>query len=67
MTRLACDPRTKAYASRRTTEGKARKEIIWCLKRYMARETCKALCRPQRPAMPSAPKIKQELSARVLT
>jgi transposase len=67
MTRLACDPRTKAYAARRTTEGKTRKEIIRCLKRYIARETYKALCRPQRPAMPSAPKIKQELSAPVLT
>jgi transposase len=28
MTRLAHDPRTKAYAARRTTEGKTRKEII---------------------------------------
>jgi transposase len=31
MTRLAHDPRTKAYAARRTTEGKTRKEIIRCL------------------------------------
>jgi hypothetical protein len=38
MTRLAHDPRTKAYAARRTTEGKTRKEIIRCLKRYIARE-----------------------------
>jgi transposase len=36
-------------------------------KRYIARETYKALCRPQRPARPSAPKTKQDLSARVLT
>jgi len=67
MTRLACDPRTKAYAARRTTEGKTKKEIIRCLKRYIARETYKALCRPQRPGMPSAPKIKQHFSAQVLT
>jgi len=67
MTRLAHDPRTKAYAARRTAEGKTKKEIIRCLKRYIARETYKVLCRPQRPGMPSAPKIKQDLSAQVLT
>jgi transposase len=55
MTRLAHDPRTKAYAARRTTEGKTKKEIIRCLKRYIAREVYKALCRPQRPEMPPAP------------
>jgi transposase len=55
MTRLAHDPRTKAYAARRTAEGKTKKEIIRCLKRYIAREIYKALCRPQRPGMPSAP------------
>ena len=38
MTRLACDPRTKAYLARRTAEGKTKKEIIRCLKRYIARE-----------------------------
>jgi hypothetical protein len=31
MTRLACDPRTKAYAARRTAEGKTKKEVIRCL------------------------------------
>ena len=46
MTRLACDPRTKAYAARRTTQGKTNKEIIRCLKRYIAREMYKTLCRP---------------------
>ena len=29
---------TKAYVARRTTEGKSKKEIIRCLKRYIARE-----------------------------
>ena len=32
MTRLAHDPRTKAYAARRTAEGKTKKKIIRCLK-----------------------------------
>jgi transposase len=67
MTRLAQDPRTKAYAARRTAEGKTKKEIIRCLKRYIAREIYKALCRPPRPGMPPAPQTKQELSAPALT
>jgi transposase len=43
LTRLATDPRTRAYAERRTTEGKSKKEIIRCLKRYVAREVYAAL------------------------
>ena len=66
MTRLAHDPRTKAYAARRTTEGKTSKQIIRCLKRYIAREIYKALCRPNGQT-PSTPQIKQDLSVRVLT
>jgi transposase len=42
-TRMAHDPRTKAYVQRRTTEGKTTKEIIRCLKRYVAREVYKSL------------------------
>jgi transposase len=38
LTRLGRDPRTRDYANRRTTEGKSTKEIIRCLKRYVARE-----------------------------
>jgi transposase len=38
ITRLRHDPRTRAYAARRTTEGLAKTEIIRCLKRYVARE-----------------------------
>jgi transposase len=67
MTRLACDPRTKAYVARRTAEGKTKKEIIHCLKRYIAREIYKALCRPQQRGRASAPRVKQDLSARALT
>jgi hypothetical protein len=37
-TRLGSDPATRAYAERRTAEGKSKKEIIRCLKRYVARE-----------------------------
>jgi transposase len=67
MTRLACDPRTKAYAARRTAEGKTKKEIIRCLKRYIAREIYKTLCQPKPPAAASAPQAKQDLSAPALT
>jgi hypothetical protein len=37
-----CD-RTRAYAKRRTAEGKSKREIIRCLKRYIAREAYHAL------------------------
>lgn len=38
LCRLRWDPRTRAYAQRRTKEGLSKKEIIRCLKRYVARE-----------------------------
>jgi transposase len=44
--RLGWCPRTRAYTARRTTEGHTIKEIIRCLKRYLAREIYKALTRP---------------------
>ena len=43
MTRMSCDPRTKAYVARRSAQGKTTKEIMRCLKRYVAREIYKAL------------------------
>ncbi len=36
--RMRHDPRTKQYVAKRTAEGKTTKEIIRCLKRYVARE-----------------------------
>jgi transposase len=38
ITRIATDPRTRAYIQRRTAEGMSKPEIIRCLKRYVARE-----------------------------
>ncbi len=38
MVRMARDPRTRAYVARRTDEGHNTKEIMRCLKRYVARE-----------------------------
>ncbi|MFI9448728.1 IS110 family transposase, partial [Amycolatopsis sp. NPDC052450] len=37
------DQRTRAYVTRRTTEGLSKKDIIRCLKRYVAREIYQAL------------------------
>ena len=38
MVRLSTDADTRAYAQRRQTDGKTRRETIRCLKRYIARE-----------------------------
>jgi transposase len=38
ITRITCDPRTRAYIDRRMKEGLTKKEAIRCLKRYIARE-----------------------------
>ena len=38
ISRMAHDPRTRTYVERRTTEGLSKREIIRCLKRYVARE-----------------------------
>ena len=35
---MSCDPATRAYVERRTSEGLPKKAIIRCLKRYIARE-----------------------------
>ncbi len=38
ITRMGSHPPTRAYAARRTKDGLSKKEIIRCLKRYVARE-----------------------------
>jgi len=38
LNRLRYDPRSRAYAERRTQVGLSKSEIIRCLKRYVARE-----------------------------
>lgn len=43
LTRLAHHPHTRAYAERRTTEGKTPREIRRCLKRYLARHLYRLL------------------------
>jgi len=43
IVRLRYCERTKAYAARRTAEGRSKREIIRCLKRYLAREVYRTL------------------------
>jgi transposase len=43
LVRMRCDPRTRAYAERRTKEGLSKPEILRCLKRYIVREIFKLL------------------------
>ncbi len=38
ITRMSSHPPTRAYVTRPTREGLSKKEIIRCLKRYVARE-----------------------------
>ncbi len=38
MVRMSTEPRTSAYVARRTLEGRSKREIMRCLKRYVARE-----------------------------
>ena len=55
FTRLGSDPATRAYAERRTAEGKSKKEIIRCLKRDVAREVYPHLrTTAGEPALPGA-------------
>ena len=53
-TRMTHDPRTIASVERRRAEGKTDKEIIRCLKRYVAREIYKTLV-VERTAGPPCP------------
>ena len=38
FTRIGSGAATRAYVERRTKEGKSKREIVRCLKRYVARE-----------------------------
>jgi transposase len=44
--RMSWDERTREYVARRTAEGKSRREILRCLKRYVAREVYRILMAP---------------------
>ncbi|THA34906.1 IS110 family transposase, partial [Streptomyces sp. A1277] len=43
LTRMRFDERTRAYVERRTKEGLSKKDIMRCLKRFVAREVYRTL------------------------
>ena len=45
VVRMRYCPRTRAYVARRTQQGLTKKDIIRCLKRFIAREVYHALTR----------------------
>lgn len=47
VSRMKNDERTKAYAAKRKTDGKSKKETLRCLKRYISNEVYKALLNPR--------------------
>ncbi|MGW2900902.1 IS110 family transposase [Streptomyces sp. NPDC001212] len=53
VTRLRRDPRTRLYLERRTKQGMSKREIIRCLKRYVAREIYRQI-QPMTP-LPTSP------------
>ncbi len=61
MVRLTCDPATQAYAARRRSEGKTDREIMRCLKRYVAREIFRLIIAP--PAVPAGAELRAARTA----
>ncbi|MEU2135126.1 transposase, partial [Streptomyces sp. NPDC018352] len=55
LSRLRWDQRTQDYLQRRLTEGKTRREIIRCLKRYIAREIYRLIVPTGTPANHPSP------------
>lgn len=49
IVRMRFDPRTRSYVSRRLAEGMSKREIIRCLKRFVAREVFHAIVDPHDP------------------
>jgi hypothetical protein len=56
LARMRRDRRTQEYVSRRTKEGKSKREIIRCLKGYIAREAYRVLVSCGSLTSPTAPK-----------
>jgi len=63
--RLRCDQQTKDYAARRRAEGKNDREIIRCLKRYIAREIYRLLTDP--PVVPHGADLRQQRQLNAMT
>jgi transposase len=63
LSRMRRDPRTQEYVSRRTQEGKSKREIIRCLKRYVAREAYRVLISCDALSSPTGPKEEAQIAS----
>jgi transposase len=63
LARMRRDLRTQEYVSRRTKEGKSKREIIRCLKRYVAREVYRVLISCDALSSPTGPKEEAQIGA----
>ena len=65
---MATEQRTKDYVARRTEEGKTKKEIMRCLKRYVSREIYGQLTNPQpAPVISDLRPMRQQLGITLQT
>ena len=62
LVRMRHDPVTHAYVARRSAEGKSRKEIMRCLKRFVAREVFQAITSPPQD-LPTGVELRQARTA----
>jgi transposase len=63
LSRMRRDPRTKEYVARRTAEGKSKREIIRCLKRYVAREVYRVLISCGARSSPTGPREEPHIAS----
>ena len=63
LARMRRDRRTKEYVARRTAEGKSKREIIRCLKRYVAREVYRVLISCDARSSPTGPKAEVHIAS----
>jgi transposase len=63
LARMRRDHRTQEYVARRTAKGKSKREIIRCLKRYVAREVYRVLISCDVRSSPTEPKAEVHSSA----
>jgi transposase len=63
LARMRRDRRTKEYVARRTAESKSKREIIRCLKRYVAREVYRVLISCDARSSPTGPKAEVHIAS----
>jgi transposase len=63
LSRMRRDLRTQQYVARRTAEGKSKREIIRCLKRYVARQVYRVLIPCDALSLPTSPKEEAQIGA----